>query len=369
MAVICNTVGRAQAVYQALKAYFPEIAPDGEPELDLLHARFRHDERQRREHRSLRRFGKEGTIVHAGDDTDVPVSRPHRAVLVATQVIEQSLDLDFDLMISDPAPVDLLLQRSGRLHRHDRADRPGSLSAPRLWIVRPSVTGDVPTFDGGTAAVYDGHVLLRSWLVLRNVSTISIPGEVERLIAFVYDAALRCPEDASTSLRNRWATTEEEQRTIIEKHGALARRVLILPPDHPDDVFEGPNWELEEDDPKAHESIQALTRLGDLRVQVVCLTPEEAEGLSVSTPPDWERAVWLLRRSVAIADRRITKDLLGWPVPSSWRRSPLLRHHRLVELDAIGERTVGSYRIRLDPELGISIGRVDEDGGRHGSEV
>ena len=123
-AVICNTVTQAQKVYLALKEYFVGNADDGAPILDLLHARFLFKDRDERERRCLVRFGKPGALVDFGDKDLREVRRPNRAVLVATQVIEQSLDLDFDLMVSDHAPVDLILQRAGRLHRHPRADRP-----------------------------------------------------------------------------------------------------------------------------------------------------------------------------------------------------------------------------------------------------
>jgi CRISPR-associated endonuclease/helicase Cas3 len=90
-AVICNTVARAQEVHQAFKPFFPGDADDGLPQLDLFHARYPFEERDAREKRSLKRFGR---------PDDPNVKRPGTAVLVATQVIEQSLDLDFDLMVT-----------------------------------------------------------------------------------------------------------------------------------------------------------------------------------------------------------------------------------------------------------------------------
>ena len=60
-AVICNTVARAQRVYGALRARFPGVGDDdGAPQVDLLHARFLVEERERRERRVQRRFGKPG---------------------------------------------------------------------------------------------------------------------------------------------------------------------------------------------------------------------------------------------------------------------------------------------------------------------
>ena len=77
----------------------PGDADDGEPLVDLLHSRFPFEDREARELRTLARFGKPGEA-----------QRPAKAVLVATQIIEQSLDIDFDIMVSELPPIDLLFQ-------------------------------------------------------------------------------------------------------------------------------------------------------------------------------------------------------------------------------------------------------------------
>ena len=124
---LVNTVQRAQDLYRL----FPEGAPleragqrvgkrlsDG-TEVLLFHARFPADRRQQREDQALEVFGESG-------------SRTGRKILIATQVAEQSLDLDFDLMVTDLAPIDLVLQRAGRLWRHSRQSRP--ISGPVLLV-------------------------------------------------------------------------------------------------------------------------------------------------------------------------------------------------------------------------------------------
>ncbi|MBI2936251.1 MAG: CRISPR-associated helicase Cas3', partial [Chloroflexi bacterium] len=246
-AVICNTVDRAQQMYRALKPYFSGQADDGLPELDLLHARFIFQEREEREKRSEVRFGKLGGKVHLPDGSTGEVRRPKKAVLVATQVIEQSLDLDFDLMVTDLAPADLVLQRAGRLHRHERP-RPAGLDTPRLWVCRPQEKDGVPKFDSGKKAIYDAHVLLRSWLVLKVLGVIHVPGDVEEIVEAVYDDG-PCPEGLPAAVRDVWKDTGQKLAEKRAKHEALASQFRILPPDHSDDILEDFNRELEEDDP------------------------------------------------------------------------------------------------------------------------
>ena len=119
-----NTVADAMQAFEALKS----AAPEG-VHVELFHARYAICDRKTVENSTLARFG--------------PNSRPEDRrgrILVATQVVEQSLDLDFDYMATDLCPMDLIIQRAGRLHRHGhRPPRP----APVLWVVGPEATMEV----------------------------------------------------------------------------------------------------------------------------------------------------------------------------------------------------------------------------------
>jgi CRISPR-associated endonuclease/helicase Cas3 len=354
-AVICNTVHRAQAVYRALKHYFSGIASDGAPELDLLHSQYLFEHRDEREKRTLQRFGKPTRKDNGQGDATAPIHRPKRAVLVATQVIEQSLDLDFDLMVSDMAPLDLLLQRAGRLHRHERPQRPFGLESPRLLVCKPTVKDGVPQFEGGDAAVYDPHVLLRSWLALQGRTSIDVPADVEPLIEAVYGDGLK-GKDQTPALQAGWAKTERDMEAKRQRHEAIARQLIVLPPDYPDDIFEDFNRELDEDNPEIHESLRAQTRLSDPTVEVVILSYQEARNVDMKSTPDLETAKVLLHQSARVSHQGLVWWLIrNLQTPSAWHRSALLRHHRLIILEDDGKAKCGSYILQLHPELGLQI--------------
>ena len=108
LGVICDTVDRAQHTFDVLKQQF------GAEQVRLTHSRFVDIDRMANETELRELLGPQSTVANG--------KRPHRLIVVGTQVLEQSLDIDFDALITDVAPVDLVMQRLGRMHRHHRGD-------------------------------------------------------------------------------------------------------------------------------------------------------------------------------------------------------------------------------------------------------
>ena len=167
---IRNTVDDAREAHAALAAR-------GIP-AELFHARFALADRLAIERRTVETFGKESTADQRAGK-----------VLVATQVVEQSLDLDFDVLASDLAPIDLLIQRAGRLWRHGWRKRAGE---PELVVVAPPAADDpsgdwFETFLPRAAYVYRDHA--RLWLTVRTLEqteAIESPGKLRALVEAVY---------------------------------------------------------------------------------------------------------------------------------------------------------------------------------------
>ncbi|MEI8133165.1 MAG: CRISPR-associated helicase Cas3' [Leptolinea sp.] len=164
---ITNTVNRAQEIYSAVR----ETAPSNVKCL-LLHSRFPLDSRQVIEKELRDLYGPGG-------------NRPERSIVVGTQVLEQSLDLDFDVMVSDLAPVDLLLQRAGRLHRHQRKNRPEHHSVPRLYIYKKMNSEGIIDLSIDKF-IYAEYLLLKTWIIFQNKQIIHLPVDYRRLIEEVY---------------------------------------------------------------------------------------------------------------------------------------------------------------------------------------
>lgn len=204
--VIRNTVRRAQETYELLREHFGE-------DVSLNHARFTIGDRLAKDKDLLDRFGPPRK---AG-------KRPRRAIVVATQVVEQSLDVDFDLIVTDLAPIDLVLQRMGRLHRHDR-QRPPRLAAPTChidWL--PSTSSPEASLEPGAKAIYGEQDMLLSAAALDRIidgsGTVTVPDDVHDLIEAVYGPDAPVPllwQEAVARAREKYATSNRAKHDAAQ---------------------------------------------------------------------------------------------------------------------------------------------------------
>lgn len=195
--VICDTVGRAQEAADALIRIF------GERDVTLVHARFTDFDRMENERRLRTLLGPSATLENG--------KRPYRHIVVGTQVLEQSLDIDFDVLVTDIAPIDLLFQRMGRCHRHARASRPETLGDPRCYM-RGIVSWEqgIPHFDHGVQKVYESASLLETLAVCSvtnegAIASFALPDDIARLVRLAYDDGA-----ATSTIPQRWLGAYEE---------------------------------------------------------------------------------------------------------------------------------------------------------------
>jgi CRISPR-associated endonuclease/helicase Cas3 len=349
-AVICNTVDRSIEVYKSLRDSLKDT------ECSLFHARTVNMWRRQREEDVLCKFGKGDRQI---DGTHENRHRPKRAVLVATQVIEQSLDLDFDLMVSEIAPVDLLLQRMGRLQRHPR-QRPKGLRSAFTVLCDAAREGPPPdSFGNSIEHVYDRYILLRTWLALRERHVVQVPAGIEAMVEAVYgESGLSAPAD--------WAGALEAARKQMEswqdESEKAARRLLVSQPVDAADVVEHFNSQLiDEEDPEVHKAVRAATREGDPSITLVAVEANTA----LTAEPTVSDVRDLLDHSARLSHQGIYHALVADGVaPEQWANNSHLRHARLLRLDGQNQVRVGGFQLTIDEELGIVIEKDGEDNGR-----
>ncbi len=218
VAWIRNTVDDVLVAAQALRA-------EGLEPL-VFHARFAMTDRLVVEAEVMHRFGRGSA------------EKERRSVLVASQVVEQSLDLDFDLLCTDLAPVDLLIQRAGRLWRHARGERP--VPGPELLVVSPDpvanpepnwVRGPLP----GTAAVYrDPALLWRGACALFAAGALTTPDDMRPLLEAAGNVELVPPGLATQAQRatgKALAHTELGRQNVLTFRAGYTRQNGAWDPD------------------------------------------------------------------------------------------------------------------------------------------
>ncbi|MFE4291438.1 CRISPR-associated helicase Cas3' [Streptomyces sp. NPDC056647] len=356
--VVCNTVGDAQETYTWLREEFGNRGLAGE-DLQLLHARFPSDVREARTQGVTAGMGRTGP-------------RPPRRVIVATQVVEQSLDLDADLVISDLAPLALLLQRAGRCWRHETwwavHGRPGgkerphwaSSEGPRLVVLDPLADGGTLPRQWGT--VYPEFLLLETSQALaeRGKAPISIPDDVQGLVEHVH---------GDRSDRFDWDDPGKSEAWSAYTGDILAQRSV-------GDILAIPRWGRVSELHKLHHlqgtegEWEAATRLGADSVRLLCVY--EHLGGAVTLDREGNQPL-----PQAEADQRMTVDdvraVMGRTIPvrADWFRGEQEAHQpppEWADHPMLGDLVVltqplrdgrpqpvpvGDKRLWLDDELGL----------------
>lgn len=352
-AVICTTVAQAQDTYTRLRGWADEHGV----QLHLLHSRFPLHQREEITHTMLRLFGK----------PDEAHDRPHRTVVVATQVIEQSLDVDFDLVVSDLAPIELLLQRSGRLQRHPvwDAERPAwahpARGGRRRMVVLTAPQCDPAQLPRTWSFIYPQASLIRAHELIRRREhePIQIPDDVQNLVDHGNPGKFPDPDD---ELLSGFAEAELERSARCMVEAQTAHRVAI------DQVsalrsLAGLSEELIDEE-------QATTRFNADSVRVLPIFTDDTGIPQLGKPggdalpePEGDRltreqAITVMRHTIPVPGSlvrgRDDSHVLPAPWNALWPLNDLVAlPHRVDSTGEVHPACVGRRWLLLDPELGL----------------
>jgi CRISPR-associated endonuclease/helicase Cas3 len=334
--VIVNTVGRAQEKYQELAAKF------GKEHVCLLHARLLAGERSKLEDRLALKLGP----PHKA-------KRPEKLILVGTQVLEQSLDFDFDILVSDLCPMDLLLQRIGRLHRHPR-ERKKKLRSAVCLVLGASES----EFEKASELIYGDYLLMRTRALLPE--KLSLPGDIPILVAGVYDE-----EDSAefAEASRKWSDKQTAR-------GNRAEEYQISLPDCGEDNDTLLEW-LDRDADDSEKRGEAAVRDGDESIEVIVVRQHKGELYLIdeadpipSGIPGEELASRIAAQTVRLpsvigkwnidtAIHELEETMKARKLNVSWYASPLLKGSLCLIIDDDLGATIGGVRFTYDQVLGL----------------
>lgn len=345
--VIVNTIGRSQRLVSILSEQIPS------ENIRLLHSGFT----------GMDRSSHESEVL---ESMHPPHRRPapFRLVVVGTQVMEQSLDLDFDVLFTDLCPIDLLLQRIGRLHRHSNL-RPPGMEKPVCFII-DNTEGD---FDKDAEAVYGRYQLYNTRMLLKD--SISIPDDIPSLVDAAYsENGLEPPDSIAEDYRR---SKEAQKREMMDKDRRATAFQIADPTRMKDIVGWLDNPALDDED---GEKTIVSVRDGDRAVEAILVQRIGGElhvlpwvpkyggfPIPVGRVPDPEMAFYisgcrapLPRKVVSKGAERLIDALRrsnDENIPSEWSESEWLNGEMFVILDDELQADIDGMTIRYSEKMGM----------------
>lgn len=349
--VIVNTVRRAQAFAEMLRQALPD------KHVLVFHAQFVAEERCRLEEELLRTVGKASTQ-----------KQRQNVIVVGTQVLEQSLDIDFDYLITDLCPMDLLLQRIGRLHRHNH-QRPPSSEVPTCAVL------GVSELEKASLPIYD------EWLLRKTAdylpSCVELPTDIPLLVNQVY--AIPVDEEQGDKAWEKHSKKEEK------KKGNADTNCLEDPCDPQKKSKRNTpitiNHMLDTDLLLEEKTAESSVRDGLDSIEVFLLYRYDADHVG---PLPWIRDMPLRRDSVPSDEeaRAVVRQRIRLPFVFSvdktadnaiktmekenqaelapWQESPWLKGELILLLDENYECELCHFRLRYDKESGLHYERIGD---------
>lgn len=346
LGIVVNTVKRAQELGMMCRTEF------GDDTVEILHSSFIAADRVKKETDLVNMIGKDGV-------------RPEKKIVIGTQVIEQSLDIDFDVMITDLCPIDLLLQRAGRLHRHD-IERPDRLKEPMLYVMGTSESFE---FNRGAELVYGKYFLIRTQYYLPDI--IRIPGDIPVLIRKVYGKENLNLDFVFSDI---YKAAKDKQKSTFEKKRNKAQVFRLDRPKRDKNLIE---WLKDADDAKTeeiavaqvrdiHETIEvvAVKKAGtgygafkdDIDVSGRISDPYIAKDLAKQTI----RIPNHIIRKVGVPDTIKTLEEYNWQELREWQDQPWLKGQLGIIFDENGMFELNGKKLKYDNEYGLR--EVKENG-------
>ncbi|WP_220728761.1 CRISPR-associated helicase Cas3' [Apilactobacillus xinyiensis] len=352
--IIVNTVKRAQTIGQMFIDYF------GTEKVDILHASFLDTDRSVKERSLLKEIGKKDAIT----------KRPKLKIVIGTQVLEQSLDIDFDILFTDLAPMDLMLQRMGRLHRHakNNANRPIKLKNPQLYVLS---INDNYEYEEGASFIYGDLLLMRTQYFLPN--QINLPNDISKLVQQVYDFSI--PIKLNDDLNSKYKSAYEDYHIKIQSKKISASTYIL---DNYDDVHANLIGWLNNDDKQQDDSDAkglAQVRDGDDTIEVIMVKANDDGGYSILGEKDDisnDVAMGDLEATIKLAKNTIklpqmfsknyniekTIDFLekfNKQYLSNWQFQPYLKGSLGIILDENNQFTLSNHVLTYDKNIGLTV--------------
>lgn len=337
--IICNTVSRAQQLSRRLAQELPGA------EVMLCHAQYTEEDRTAWERKLTERIGKKSTF-----------ETRRGLIVVGTQVLEQSLDIDFDHLVTELCPMDLLLQRLGRLHRHERP-RPEGLERPTCIVL------NTQQLESGSRGIYGDWLLLRTASLLPE--SVALPDDIPLLVEKTYDE-----NEIPIELSEQHEKYDVDIKNMKTRAGGY---LLREPTDVRTSRWSGtsPLNGLLDGDTGDDEKSEAAVRDSISSVEVILLQQPKSglltlfgtdKALDVSRRLDAETCGRLLRQRLRLpralasewnVEKTIEELKMRFHMPDAWRDDYRLSEELVLIVDGEGRSELNGFKLRYSRERGL----------------